>query len=206
MIASARSPARAAASETFCNSFLATSAWPISMAAAPIASNTTIKMAVITATAPRELFSGNVTYFMTFLLMTHHRLCVNNQRIRNTRHRWDIGNHKVIGILRMHGQGSRTRPTGSDCREGHVREIDSRTCKVVVGYCYYLSCRQLWRPLSNPCSRAFPRRIRHDFTPIHDHAEFYDREEYRQEHRQEERKFCSNGTSFVLLSHWSHFS
>src|SRR5262250_1528331 len=107
MMARARSPARAAASETFCSSFLATRAWPMSIAAAPMASNTTMKTAVTAATAPRELFSESVTYFMTFLFMAHHRLCVNDERIRNSRHRWDIGNEEGVPIGRTHGQGIR---------------------------------------------------------------------------------------------------
>src|SRR5215471_21816461 len=98
----------------------------MSMAAAPMASNTTIKTAVTAAIAPRELVSGSVTEFMTVSFMAHHRLCVNDERIRNSRHRWDIGNEEVVPIGRMDGQGIGIRQTGPGCREGHAGGIDSR--------------------------------------------------------------------------------
>src|SRR5574338_1487458 len=105
MMARARSPARAAASDTFCSSFLATRAWPISIAAAPAASNATINTAAITAVTPRELLSGSAKRLIHVLFMTHHRLCLDCEWVGTPGD--DSGNprnEEIIWISRGHGQ------------------------------------------------------------------------------------------------------
>src|SRR4029079_13554961 len=93
------------------------------MAAAPHASNTTMKTAVITATTPRELLIGNVTCFITWLFMTHHRLRVNDKRVWYAHNSRNPRNQKKILILRTHGQSSGIRPAGPNGGKGYEGRI-----------------------------------------------------------------------------------
>src|SRR5262245_25889774 len=134
MMARARSPARAAASDTFCSSFLATRAWPISIAAAPIASNATIKTAAITAVTPRELLSGFPKRFIHVLLMTHHRLCLDCEWVRNPGdNSGNPSNEKVIRIGRCHGQSVGIAQPRAYYSEGDARGVDTSIGQIIIG-------------------------------------------------------------------------
>src|SRR5262245_46157970 len=144
MMARARSPARAAASETFCSSFLATRAWPISIAAAPIASNATIKTATITAVAPRELLSGSRKRFIHVLLMTHHRLCLDCEWVRNPgNNSRNPANEKGIRIGRCHSQSVGIAQPRAYDSEGDGRGIDTGIGQITIGDRDDLSRREL---------------------------------------------------------------
>src|SRR5690349_6297503 len=122
MIPRARVPANAPASDTFCSSFFATSACPISMAAAPMASNTVRNRATTIAVTPFESFNGLTICLILF--MSHHHLGLYVKWIRNPHHHREIGKEEIVEIGGLHRQVVRADRPLARHGKSHIRGID----------------------------------------------------------------------------------